>query len=142
MAIAVSSLISCGGVGNGTKSTEQVDSTEVADSAFAAIGKVRDLALIFQGGVHRIDWNERQIAPYVTHKFANGTEDWLFDGFLFLEFKDGRGVQLAPGFLSSRTTANSSFPTFACPMHAKMIGNAISTVYSRKANRSTPSTRS
>ena len=98
MAIAVSSLISCGGVGNGTKSTEQVDSTEVADSAFAAIGTVRDLALIFQGGVHRIDWNERQVAPYVTHKFANGTEDWLFDGFLFLEFKDGRGVQLAPGY--------------------------------------------
>lgn len=98
MAIAVSSPISCGGDGNGSESTKQIDSTAVADSAFAQIGKVRDLALIFQGGMHRIDWNEQQIAPYVTHKFANGNEDWLFDGFLFLEFKDGRGVQLSPGY--------------------------------------------
>lgn len=96
MALAASAFTSCGG--NGAKNTNQADTTEVADSAFAEIGKVRDLALIYQGGAHRIDWKEKQIEPYVTHKFADGTEDWLFDGYLFLEFKDGRGAQLSPGY--------------------------------------------
>lgn len=59
---------------------------------------VRDLALIYQGGAHRWDWNESDIEPYVTHSFADGTEDWLFDGFLFLEFKDGKGRQFSPGY--------------------------------------------
>ena len=65
---------------------------------------IRDLALIYQGGTHRIDWNEDEIEPYVTHTFADGHEDWLFDGFLFLEFKDGRGVQYSPGYDSINAT--------------------------------------
>lgn len=96
MALAVAAFSSCGG--SGSKGAEQSDSTAVADSAFAEVGAVRDLALIYQGGAHRIDWTEEQIEPYVTHKFADGTEDWLFDGYLFLEFKDGRGAQLSPGY--------------------------------------------
>ena len=47
--------------------------------------KIKDLALIYQGGVHRIDWTSDQFLPYVVHQFADGHKDWLFDGFLFLE---------------------------------------------------------
>lgn len=52
---------------------------------------INDLALIYQGGVHRLDWTEDQFLPYVTHEYADGRKEWLFDGFLFLEFKDGKG---------------------------------------------------
>ena len=61
-------------------------------------GKIRDLALIYQGGVQRIDWTPDQFVPYVTHQFADGTKDWLFDGFLFLEFTDGKGYNYAYGY--------------------------------------------
>lgn len=51
--------------------------------------KVRDLALIYQGASYRIPWNQKQLEPYVTHKFSDGREEWLFDGFLFIEFNTG-----------------------------------------------------
>lgn len=60
--------------------------------------KIRDLALIYQGGTHRIDWTPDQFIPYVTHQFADNTKDWLFDGFLFLEFTDGKGYNYAYGY--------------------------------------------
>ena len=40
--------------------------------------KIKDLALIYQGGVHRIDWTSDQFLPYVVHQFADGHKDWLF----------------------------------------------------------------
>lgn len=52
---------------------------------------IRDLALIYQGGIHRLDWTAEQFLPYVVHQYSDGHKDWLFDGFLFLEFKDGKG---------------------------------------------------
>ena len=94
--LAVGALASCGG--SGAKSTEN-DSTAVADDSLTfATAEVRDLALIYQGGAHRIDWTKDQFGPYVTHKFADGKEEWLFDGYLFLEFKDGKGYTLSPGY--------------------------------------------
>jgi hypothetical protein len=65
---------------------------------FPRVSKVRDLALIYQGGAKRIDWTQDQFEPYVAHKFADGTKDWLFDGYLFLDFSDGMGHNLAPGY--------------------------------------------
>lgn len=101
LAIALAaSMFSCGG--NGQKGDG--NDTTAVDSAFLKYDKVRDLALIYQGGAHRIDWTEDQFEPYVTHKFADGTEDWIFDGYLFLEFKDGRGAQLSPGYDSINAT--------------------------------------
>lgn len=47
-----------------------------------------DLALIYQGGTHRPDWTAEDLAPYVTHTFADGHTDWFFDSFLFFEFTD------------------------------------------------------
>lgn len=65
---------------------------------------IGDLALIYQGGAHRIDWTEDEIMPYVTHRFTDGSEKWLFDGFLFLEFKDGKGRQFSPGYDKQNAT--------------------------------------
>ncbi len=60
--------------------------------------KIRDLALIYQGGAHRIDWTQEQFEPYVTHTFADGKKEWLFDGFLFLEFSNGKGRNYSYGY--------------------------------------------
>lgn len=59
--------------------------------------QIRDLALIYQGGSQRIDWTVDQFIPYVTHTFADGKKDWLFDGFLFLEFADADKYDFTPG---------------------------------------------
>ena len=56
---------------------------------------IRDLVLIYQGGAHRPAWLQDEFIPYVTHTFADGHKDWLFDGFLFLEFTDS-GKQYIP----------------------------------------------
>lgn len=53
-----------------------------------SINPIRDLVLIYQGGNHRPDWTQEEFVPYVTHTFADGKKDWLFDGFLFLEFRN------------------------------------------------------
>ena len=98
--LAAASLVSYAATG----SKPNAHNTTTVDSSFASDAKVRDLALIYQGGAHRIDWTEEQFEPYVTHKFADGTEDWTFDGYLFLEFKDGRGAQLSPGYDSINAT--------------------------------------
>ncbi len=62
--------------------------------------KVRDLALIYQGGAHRIDWTVDEFLPYVSHRFMNGDEEWIFDGYLFLEFTSGTngGKQFTAGY--------------------------------------------
>lgn len=57
---------------------------------------VSDMALIYQGGSHRPDWTEAQLRPYVTHTFADGHIDWLFDSFLLFEFTDN--WQIAFGY--------------------------------------------
>lgn len=59
---------------------------------------IADLALIYQGGAHRMDWTADQFKPYVVHQDSEGRQDWLFDGFLFLEFKDGKGRCFVSGY--------------------------------------------
>ena len=59
---------------------------------------VQDMALIYQGGSHRLDWTVDEFRPYVVHQFADGSKDWLFDGFLFLEFKNGSGRNYTVGY--------------------------------------------
>ena len=68
--------------------------------------EIQDLALIYQGGSHRLDWTVDEFRPYVVHRFADGSKDWLFDGFLFLEFKDGSGRNYTVGYekLNARRT--------------------------------------
>lgn len=51
---------------------------------------VRDLALIYAGASDRPQWTADELRPYIAHTFANGKTDWLFDGFLFIEYKTWR----------------------------------------------------
>lgn len=56
------------------------------------------LVLIYDGGAHRnIQWNSNHLAPYISANI-DGDEQWLFDGFLFLEIKDGNGRGFASGY--------------------------------------------
>lgn len=66
--------------------------------------EIKDLALIYQGGAKRISWTEDDITPYVVHTFLDGSKEWLFDGFLFLDFSDGRGHNLAYGYEKENAT--------------------------------------
>lgn len=60
---------------------------------------ISDLVLIYQGGTHRLLWTGEQLAPYVSFRDSSGgNERWLFDGFLFIEFKDNRGHEYAHGY--------------------------------------------
>lgn len=73
----------------------------VAAGSFAAkkadqgykLNQIRDLALIYNGASYRPAWTVDQIEPYVVHTFADGSRDWLYDGFLFLEFDKGNGTE-------------------------------------------------
>ncbi len=60
---------------------------------------IADLVLIYHGGVHRpLEWTKDDFLPYIVHEDQQGNKNWLFDGFLFLEFKDGKGKNFAPGY--------------------------------------------
>lgn len=62
-------------------------------------GGIADIALIYQGGIERLDWNKEQLAPHVSWINPETMhEEWLFDGFLFIEFKDFRGNLFAKGY--------------------------------------------
>lgn len=63
---------------------------------------IADLALIYQGGIHRPDWTKEQIAPYV-YRTEHSKTDFLFDGFLFIEFKDGKGKDYSIGYEKEHT---------------------------------------
>jgi len=47
-----------------------------------------DTVLIYQGGSGRLPWTPEQFAPYVSYLDPrDGKEKWLFDGFLFIEYR-------------------------------------------------------
>lgn len=59
---------------------------------------IADLVLIYHGAGHRsMEWNKEQFTPYVVHQDSQGKREWLFDGFLFTEFVDGKGHHFAHG---------------------------------------------
>ncbi|SHE39349.1 protein of unknown function [Mariniphaga anaerophila] len=63
---------------------------------------IRDMVLIYDGGAHRsIKWNKDHFAPYVSLENEDGSVDWLFDGFLFLEIHDGKGRGFASYYQDS-----------------------------------------
>lgn len=64
---------------------------------------INDLALIYQGGTFRPDWTQSEFEPYVTHTFSDGTRRWIFDGFLFLEFRRQGNVTYANGYGTGST---------------------------------------
>ena len=70
-------------------------------------GVIADMVLMYYGGAHRqTEWNEEQCMKNVAYRDKKGDLHWMFDGFLFLEFKDGLSFLLGkplipPNFLSS-----------------------------------------
>jgi hypothetical protein len=63
-------------------------------------GGIADLALIYYGGVHRpYSYVPQDFQPYVSWTDPDtAREEWLFDGFLFIEFKDGMEHEYAQGY--------------------------------------------
>ncbi|MBC9934929.1 DUF4855 domain-containing protein [Chitinophaga qingshengii] len=58
---------------------------------------IRDLVLIYGGGADGPQtWTKDAFYPYVAYD-DNATTDWMFDGFLFLELKDGNGHAYTTG---------------------------------------------
>ena len=62
-----------------------------------------DMVLIYQGGVQRSAWASEEFAPYVSAVDPRDhQEKWLFDGFLFIEYVNGKkhafeeGLNLQP----------------------------------------------
>ena len=67
----------------------------------SAVGRdeVKDLVLIYDGGDHRkIDWNKEKFAQYVSTDVVDGKEEWLYDGFLFLEIICNKDRGYATGY--------------------------------------------
>jgi uncharacterized protein DUF4855 len=65
-------------------------------AASSAAG-LSDIVLIYQGGTDRLPWTREQFVPYVSAHSSDGREHWLFDGFLFIEFRDSRGHEYSEG---------------------------------------------
>ncbi|MFC2124973.1 DUF4855 domain-containing protein [Bacteroidota bacterium] len=63
-----------------------------------SVSRITDLVLIYQGGTHRPDWTQDDFKPYVYREDGEGKPEWLFDGFLFIEFKDNEGHEYAHGY--------------------------------------------
>ena len=63
--------------------------------------------LIYGGGAHRnAVWDKEHFAPYVSYTDRSNKEHWLFDGFLLLDFIDGKGKIFATGYYGVPATKN------------------------------------
>ena len=58
----------------------------VASAQFSEATDIDDLALIYIGSQNRPDWTKDKLRPYVVHTYSDGTESWMFDGFLFMDY--------------------------------------------------------
>lgn len=54
---------------------------------FSSVTDIDDLALIYIGSQHRNTWTKELFKPYVMHTYSDGTQSWMFDGFLMIEFQ-------------------------------------------------------
>ncbi|MBU0607868.1 MAG: DUF4855 domain-containing protein [Armatimonadetes bacterium] len=60
-----------------------------------AVDGLRHLVLIYHGQQRRPVWNQQNLLPYVAYLDEQGRpQDWLFDGFLFIEFATDDGVYI------------------------------------------------
>ena len=54
--------------------------------------KAVDMVMIYDGGEHRPLWTPDKYTGFVSYVDPDtNEEEWLFDGFLFIEVRDGRG---------------------------------------------------
>jgi hypothetical protein len=60
-----------------------------------AVNPITDLMLIYDGGEGRLPWTADRFKPYV-YRGQNGSLEWLYDGFLFLDRLAASGRRLSP----------------------------------------------
>lgn len=58
----------------------------IASAQFSEATDIDDLALIYIGSQNRPEWTKEKLRPYVVHTYADGTQSWMFDGFLFMDY--------------------------------------------------------
>lgn len=66
-----------------------------ARTPVARTNPITDLMLIYDGGTGRENWTADGFRPYVCRE-QDGKFDWLFDGFLFIDFLAPSGARLCP----------------------------------------------
>ncbi len=67
--------------------------------------EIVDLVLIYGGSAHRnVTWDKAHFVPYVNYTDRSDKKHWLFDGYLFLDFIDGKGKIFATGYSGSPAT--------------------------------------
>jgi hypothetical protein len=64
-------------------------------STIAKTNPITDLMLIYDAGNGKTLWTADAFKPYV-YREQNGQFDWLFDGFLFIDFLAPSGARLCP----------------------------------------------
>lgn len=94
LTIAYLGLVGCS---KAEPSTNSIDSVIVEKIEPITTNYISDLVLLYHGGTHRLDYTEAELAPYIS-QFESGKRNWLFDGFLFIEFKDNKGTMYAEGY--------------------------------------------
>lgn len=47
---------------------------------------IDDMTLVYLGAGFHPAWDEETFESYVSHTYPDGTQSWLFDGFLFLDY--------------------------------------------------------
>jgi hypothetical protein len=76
------------------KSNSEIIHQQISHKTSASSPEIVDLALIYHGGAQRVKWTSHSLKHYIYRETGNGTQ-WLYDGFLFLEFKaDINGQQV------------------------------------------------
>ena len=91
-AVACDDAGACGSVQQVSFTTEYADPQPYAwESAREGILSYTDLVLCYGGSTHRkpFAWTAERFAPMVSYTDASGKEQWLFDGFLCIEFRMG-----------------------------------------------------
>lgn len=85
--ITVPFVFGCRG---GRGSSEGAERRYAWERERTAIQTVTDGVLCYGGSHHRTPylWDKERLTPYVTYVDSTGREQWLFDGFFFLEFVD------------------------------------------------------
>lgn len=78
---------------------------QTASSANVRTNPITDLVLIYDGGEGRQPWTVDRFKPYV-YRDTNGRFEWLYDGFLFLDFFSKTGTRFCP--IGHRRDANKA----------------------------------
>ena len=81
--------------GNPIESGSQVTVNVTKSTPTDKSNQITDLMLIYDGGQGRLPWTMDRFRPYV-YREENGHIEWLFDGFLFIEYIAKSGARLSP----------------------------------------------